>query len=137
MHELAATYRARLPDLSWYMRVLNESIARQANAEDGAKGHFWEGRFKSQALLDEQALLAVMAYVDLNPVRAGMADDLESSAHTSMPPAWPSCAVRLLSPWRPRPRLRQRCRTQARLAPPLPRSVCCPRPRWPHCPRRP
>ena len=47
VHEMAETYRARLFDLSWYMRVLNESIARQSNAEDGVKGHFWEGRFKS------------------------------------------------------------------------------------------
>lgn len=59
--EMADTYRARLFDLSWYMRVLNESIARQANAEDGVKGCFWEGRFKSQALLDEQALAALTA----------------------------------------------------------------------------
>lgn len=84
VQEMADTYRARLFDLSWYMRVLNESIARQANAEDGVKGCFWEGRFKSQALLDEQALLSAMAYVDLNPVRAGMAESLEDSAHTSM-----------------------------------------------------
>ena len=84
VNEMADTYRARLFDVSWYMRVLNESIARQANAEDGVKGRFWEGRFKSQALLDEQALLAAMAHVDLNPVRAGMAESLEGSAHTSI-----------------------------------------------------
>ncbi len=82
--EFAGIYRTRLFDVSWYMRVLNESIARQANAEDGVKGRFWEGRFKSQALLDEQALLSAMAYVDLNPVRAGMAECLEDSAHTSI-----------------------------------------------------
>jgi REP element-mobilizing transposase RayT len=81
---LAETYRARLHDLSWFMRTLNEYIARQANAEDGAKGRFWEGRFKSQALLDEKALLAAMAYVDLNPVRAGIAETPEASDHTSI-----------------------------------------------------
>jgi REP element-mobilizing transposase RayT len=82
--ELGAEYRARLHDLSWFMRTLNEHIARQANAEDGVKGRFWEGRFKSQALLDEQALLAAMAYVDLNPVRAGIAETPEASNYTSI-----------------------------------------------------
>jgi REP element-mobilizing transposase RayT len=76
--------RSRLSDLSWLMRCLAEPIARRANREDACKGRFWEGRFKAQRLCDERAVLAAMSYVDLNPVRAGIAQNLDDSAHTSV-----------------------------------------------------
>ena len=84
LFETVEVYRDRLMDISWFMRILNQSIAKQANQEDNCTGHFWEGRFKSQALLDEAALAACMAYVDLNPVRANIAKTPETSAHTSV-----------------------------------------------------
>jgi REP element-mobilizing transposase RayT len=84
LEETVTIYRQRLYNISWLMRNLNEYIAREANKEDGCTGRFWEGRFKSQALLDESAVLACMAYVDLNPIRAKMEVTLETSKHTSI-----------------------------------------------------
>ena len=79
-----AVLRDRLGDLSWYMRCLNEPIARRANCEDGCTGRFWDGRFASKGLPDERALRACMAYQDLNPIRAGMANRVDAPEHTSL-----------------------------------------------------
>ncbi len=76
--------RKRLGCLSWFMAKLKEPIARRANVEDDCTGRFWEGRFKSIAVLDSEALAATAAYVDLNPLRAGMVERPEDAAYTSI-----------------------------------------------------
>ncbi len=76
--------RLRLGSLSWFMRCLNEGIARRANREDGCTGRFWEGRYDCQNLLDERAMLAGMAYADLNPIRAGISHELKDSHYTGI-----------------------------------------------------
>lgn len=77
-------WRRRLCDLSWFMKAINEPAARLANAEDGCKGHFWESRFKALPLLDEGAVLACMAYVDLNPVRTQSPSEVSFTRYTSV-----------------------------------------------------
>ena len=82
--DIVEIWRKRLQSLSWFMKCLNEPIARQANKEDGCTGHFWESRFHCQPLISDEALLTCMVYVDLNPVRAGIADTPECSKYTSI-----------------------------------------------------
>ena len=82
--ERIAVLRERLTDLSWYMRCLNAPIARRSNIEEGCTGRFWDGRFYSKALPDEGAVQACMAYVDLNPLRAGDTDRIDAPSHTSL-----------------------------------------------------
>jgi hypothetical protein len=78
-----ATIRRRLSDISWWMRLLCQMIAQRANCEDQELGKFWQSRFRAVRLLDEESLLACAAYVDLNPIRAALAETIEQSAFTS------------------------------------------------------
>ena len=82
--EKVEVLRSRLQNLDWFMKSLKEPLARLANKEDDCKGAFWEGRYKSIAILDEEALLATCAYIDLNVVAAGIAATPETSPHTSV-----------------------------------------------------
>src|SRR5205085_1095518 len=82
-HERLVELRLRLSDISWFMRFAAENIARRANAEDRSTGRFWQGRFRSIKLGDEAAILACVAYVELNHTRAGCASTPETSEHNS------------------------------------------------------
>ena len=79
-----AKARQRLQSLSWFMKCLKEPLSRLVNRQEKARGAFWESRFKSVAILDEEALLAVCAYIDLNPVAAGLVAAPERGGHTSI-----------------------------------------------------
>lgn len=79
-----ASLRQKLGSVSVFMKLLKQPIARRANLEDGCQGHFFEQRFYSGALLDDQAVIAAMAYVDLNPIRAKIARHIEACRDTSI-----------------------------------------------------
>ncbi|MFO0179903.1 MAG: transposase [Planctomyces sp.] len=78
-----ASLRSRLSDISWWMRLLCQHIAQRANREDGEVGKFWQARYRAVRLLDEIAILSCAAYVDLNPIRAAMAQTISKSDFTS------------------------------------------------------
>ena len=79
-----ATIRKRLSDVAWWMRLLCQNIGTRANHEDKQVGKFFQGRYRAVRILDEDTLLACAAYVDLNPIRAAMAETLETSEFTSV-----------------------------------------------------
>jgi hypothetical protein len=66
------------------MRLLSQPLAARANKEEDLQGRFWQGRYRAVRLCDEAAVLACAAYVDLNPIRAALAETLESSDFTSI-----------------------------------------------------
>ena len=79
-----AEIRSRLSNISWWMRLLCQRVATRSNREDEENGRFFQDRYKAVRLLDEASLLACAAYVDLNPIRAAIAETLETSDHTSL-----------------------------------------------------
>jgi hypothetical protein len=101
--------RRRLRSISWFMKSLNEEIAKRANAEESQKGHFWQERFGCRSLLDVAAVLACAVYVDLNEIRAELARTPEQSHNTS---AYRRIVGRLLR--RERARLQQTAESQQR-----------------------
>ncbi len=75
--------RRRLSNISWFMRILCENIARRANAEDECTGRFFETRFKCRECADPHGMLICALYVDLNPIKAGEAASPRTARYTS------------------------------------------------------
>jgi putative transposase len=73
----------RMGDLPSFMRVLKQSFSNWYNHREGCRGTFWEGRYRSVVVEQNPlALLSVAAYIDLNPLRAGMVSDPLTSVWT-------------------------------------------------------
>ncbi len=68
-----ALARAELSHPGVMLKAVKEGLARRLNLQTGATGHVWEGRYHDVALIDAGGVLAALVYVDLNPVRAGLA----------------------------------------------------------------
>ena len=63
--------------------LLCQRVATRSNKEDCQSGRFFQDRYKATLLADEASVLACAAYVDLNVIRAAMAETIEASDHTS------------------------------------------------------
>ena len=75
-HAMDEALRERMGDLPQFMRVLKQSFSAWFNATHDRKGTLWDGRYRSVVVEGNPlALMSVAAYIDLNPVRAGLCDD--------------------------------------------------------------
>ncbi|OAG28482.1 transposase [Thermodesulfatator autotrophicus] len=75
--ELIKKWRARLGNLSRYVQDIKQRFSRWYNKRVDRKGYFWADRFKSVIVETGEALLNCLAYIELNPVRAGIVEKPE------------------------------------------------------------
>jgi REP element-mobilizing transposase RayT len=77
-------FETRIFDVSEYMRNLQAAFARWFNQAFGRRGRFWADRFKSTLLESEKQVRDCLLYVELNPVRAGIAERPEEYDGSSL-----------------------------------------------------
>ncbi len=65
-------YKEKLTDISEYVKSIKMTFSRWYNKRNQRRGYFWGDRFKSVLVEKGESLLSMLAYIDLNPVRAGI-----------------------------------------------------------------
>ena len=65
-------FRKRWTSLSKFLKDIKQGFTRYYNKMQNRQGFFWGGRFKSLIVQDGRSLVNLLAYVDLNPLRAGI-----------------------------------------------------------------
>ncbi|MFV0416948.1 MAG: transposase, partial [Chthoniobacterales bacterium] len=76
IEEIRERYEVRRGDLSKFMKELKQRFTMWYNRREGRRGTLWEDRFKSVLVEgSDKALMTMAAYIELNPVRAGLVED--------------------------------------------------------------
>jgi len=76
--------RARLGSISRFVQELKQTFSRWFNAKHNRRGYLWGDRFKGVLVSKGDSMLACSAYIELNPVRAGIVDNPEKYRFSSM-----------------------------------------------------
>ncbi|WP_291321561.1 transposase [Desulfonatronospira sp.] len=81
---LISDYRKRLTNLGAYVKDIKQGFTRYFNKKYGRRGFFWGDRFKSMIVQDGLSLVNLLAYIDLNPIRAGIVKKPEDYRWSSL-----------------------------------------------------
>jgi putative transposase len=81
-------YRMKLASISEFVRDIKVNFARYYNRSHNRRGYFWGDRFKSVIVDKGETLVNCLAYIDLNPLRAGI---VKNPRNTAGPPSATTC----------------------------------------------
>jgi len=82
--DLVPSLREKLSNLSEFMREIKVGFARFYNRRHNRRGYFWGDRFKSVIVENGETLINCLAYIDLNPLRAGLVEQPEQYRWNSL-----------------------------------------------------
>jgi REP element-mobilizing transposase RayT len=77
-------WREKLSSLSEFMREIKVGFTRYYNRRHNRRGYFWGDRFKSVIVENGETLINCLAYIDLNPLRAGLVERPEQYRWNSL-----------------------------------------------------